>query len=176
MRAQLVSTPGNTANDAVHVLYADHHQWLVGWLRRRLGCTHGAADLAQDTFVRILGRMPEARSLREPRAYLSTIAQGLLVDMVRRQRLEAAYVEALAQQPEAVTPSPEMRLMLLETLAQIDRLLDGLADRARTAFLMSRLDGLDYRDIASQLGVSVSAVEKYMATAIRHCYLASHAA
>lgn len=176
MRARLVSTQGNTASHAVHVLYTDHHQWLVGWLRRRLGCAHGAADLAQDTFLRILGRAPEPRSLREPRAYLTTIAQGLLVDLVRRQRLEAAYADALAQQPEPVSPSPEVRLMLLETLVQIDLLLDGLADRVRTAFLMSRLEGLDYREIASQLGVSISAVEKYMATAIRHCYLITHAA
>ncbi|MDU5679729.1 sigma factor, partial [Pseudomonas aeruginosa] len=37
-------------HDAVSHLYQDHHGWLQGWLRRRLGCAENAADLAQDTF------------------------------------------------------------------------------------------------------------------------------
>ncbi|WP_049298462.1 sigma factor, partial [Pseudomonas aeruginosa] len=39
-------------HDAVSHLYQDHHGWLQGWLRRRLGCAENAADLAQDTFAR----------------------------------------------------------------------------------------------------------------------------
>ncbi|MGV8691768.1 sigma factor-like helix-turn-helix DNA-binding protein, partial [Pseudomonas aeruginosa] len=39
-------------------------------------------------------------------------------------------------------------------------------------FLLSRLEGLGYKEIAIRLGVSLSSVEKYMATAIRHCFLA----
>ncbi|WP_277422996.1 sigma factor, partial [Pseudomonas viridiflava] len=35
-------------------LYHDHHRWLNGWLRQRTDCPHNAADLAQDTFVRVL--------------------------------------------------------------------------------------------------------------------------
>jgi RNA polymerase sigma-70 factor (ECF subfamily) len=74
--------------------------------------------------------------------------------------------------PEAQVPSPEHQLILLETLAHIDALLDGLAPKVRTAFLLSRLEGLGYKEIAIRLGVSLSSVEKYMATAIRHCFLA----
>lgn len=43
----------------IALLYSDHHGWLVGWLRRRLGNPCDAADLDQDTFVRVLGR-PQA--------------------------------------------------------------------------------------------------------------------
>ncbi|WP_407058407.1 sigma factor [Zoogloea oleivorans] len=38
----------------VHALYSDHHAWLFGWLRKKLGCAHNAADVAQDTFLRIM--------------------------------------------------------------------------------------------------------------------------
>ncbi|MFR0690385.1 sigma factor [Enterobacterales bacterium AE_CKDN230030158-1A_HGKHYDSX7] len=60
---------------AVSELYQHHHGWLQGWLRRRLGCQEQAADLAQDTFTRLLGsrRVLEAR---EPRAYLTTGQKG----------------------------------------------------------------------------------------------------
>ena len=69
-------------------------------------------------------------------------------------------------------PSPESQLILLETLARVDALLDGLRPKVRMAFLLSRLEGLSYKQIAVRLGVSLASVEKYMASAIRHCYLA----
>ncbi|MNU05701.1 putative RNA polymerase sigma factor FecI [compost metagenome] len=55
----------------------------------------------------------------------------------------------------------------------MDALLDGLPPKVRTAFLLSRLDGLGYKEIAAQLGVSLRSVESYMAKAIRHCYFAT---
>jgi RNA polymerase sigma-70 factor (ECF subfamily) len=70
-------------------------------------------------------------------------------------------------------PSPEAQMILLETLAKVDALLDGLPPKVRTAFLLSRLDGLGYKEIAAQLGVSLRSVESYMAKAIRHCYFAT---
>ncbi|MDQ8023672.1 MAG: sigma-70 family RNA polymerase sigma factor [Moraxellaceae bacterium] len=153
----------------IESLYSDHHGWLLGWLRRKLGCAHNAADLAQDTFVRVLGRPADLHGLREPRAWLTTIAQGLVIDQTRRRALERAYLDTLALLPEAEHPSPETQLQFIEALARIDAMLDGLNPRARTAFLLSRLEGLSYPEIAAQLQVSLSSVEKYMATAIRHC-------
>ena len=66
----------------------------------------------------------------------------------------------------------QSQLILLETLARVDALLDGLRPKVRMAFLLSRLEGLSYKQIAVRLGVSLASVEKYMASAIRHCYLA----
>lgn len=154
--------------NAVTVLYSDHHGWLCNWLRRKLGCGHNAADLAQDTFVRLLAAR-NAAELHEPRAYLTTIARGLVIDHWRRQDLERAYLDAIAGLPLSQVPAPETRVLLLETLTRIDLLLDGLSSRVRHAFLLSRLEGLTYPEIAAQLDVSLSSVEKYMAAAIRHC-------
>lgn len=159
-------------NADIQALYLDHHAWLLNWLRRRLRHGDNAADLAQDTFVHILGKPERLQELRQPRAWLSTVAHGLLVDRVRRQRVERAYLQAIAHLPEAEVPSPETQLILLETLSRIDALLDGLPPKVRTAFLLSRLEGLGYKEIAERMGVSLSSVEKYMANAIRHCYLA----
>lgn len=158
------------AVDPVADLYRSHHGWLHGWLRRRLGCTHRAADLAHDTFVRLL-RPGALSELREPRAFLTTVAHGLMVNQLRRQDIERAYLEALAARPEPLAPSPEERALILETLQQIDTLLDRLPPRARAAFLLSQLEGLSYADIATRLEVSVSMVKKYMLQAITHCML-----
>ncbi len=135
------STPPAPHAD-IRALYIDHHAWLLGWLRKRLHYGDSAADLAQDTFVHILGKPERLQELRQPRAWLSTVAHGLLVDRVRRQRVERAYLEAIAHLPEAEVPSPESQLILLETLARVDALLDGLRPKVRMAFLLSRRDYL----------------------------------
>ncbi|MDX3906712.1 MAG: sigma-70 family RNA polymerase sigma factor [Pigmentiphaga sp.] len=159
-------------SDVVQALYSDHRSWLHQWLRRRLGCAEAAADLTQDTFVRLLSTRAQLGlpRLNEPRAYLTTIAHGLLVDFFRRAELERAWLADLASAPEPVQVSPETRLLVLETLLAIDRMLDGLPAKARTAWVLNRLDGLAHADIAARLGVSVSRVRQYLATAARHCY------
>ena len=86
---------GIPAVDVVHNLYASHHGWLRNWLRKRLGNTFDAADLAQDTFIRIIEarRKPGAQelTLHEPRAYLTTVARHVLCNHHRRQSLERAW-------------------------------------------------------------------------------------
>lgn len=157
-----------TSPDAIVELYADHHGWLQGWLRRKLGCSHQAADLAQDTFLRVLSRI-DRPALREPRAYLTTIAHGLLVNHWRRLEVERAWLDTLALQPAALAPSAEARALLLEALCELDALLDRLNPKARSAFLLAQLDGLGYGEIATRLGVSERMVKKYMAQAMLHC-------
>ncbi|WP_339490552.1 sigma-70 family RNA polymerase sigma factor [Pseudomonas sp. EL_65y_Pfl2_R95] len=155
----------------VQRLYSDHNGWLNRWLHQRLGCAHNAADLAQDTFVRLLNTPDNLATLRQPRAYLSTIAHGLMVNFWRRQSVERAYVDALAAQPEALAPSPEAREMIVETLLAIDAMLLRLPSNVRRAFLLSQLDGLTYAVIAQRLGVSERMVKKYMAQAMLHCLM-----
>lgn len=163
-----MSAADPSPTDALHSLYRHHHGWLHGWLRRRLGCAFDAADLAQDTFVRVLAR-DEAARIREPRAYLATIAHGLMVNHLRRRDLERAYLEALAQSPPATAPSPEARALVLEALCEIDAMLDALPAAVRRAFLLCQLEGLPHADIAARMGVSVSSVRQYIARALRHC-------
>lgn len=157
---------------SVSQLYGDHHPWLLRWLRGKLSCTDHAADLAQDTFVKLLATPDErTASLRAPRAYLTTVARRLLIDHYRRQSLEQAWLATLAQLPAPVTPSAEERLLILETLHQIDAMLDGLGARVRTAFLLSQLEGLAYADIAARLAISERTVKRYMVQALTQCIL-----
>ncbi|KPA91362.1 MULTISPECIES: sigma-70 family RNA polymerase sigma factor [Pseudomonas] len=155
----------------LHTLYRDHGSWLEGWLRRRMGNAWDAADLSQDTFLRVLSSAQPLVELREPRAFLLTIGKRLLSNFYTRRSLEQAYLEALAQLPEACVPSPEQRWVWLETLQALDELLDGMPAVVRRAFLWSQLEGLGYRQIAERLQVSERTVKRYMAQAYEHCLL-----
>lgn len=165
-----MSTVSPTHAIPLSTLYSEHHGWLYGWLRGKLGNRAEAADLAQDTFLRLLGKR-DAAPLREPRGYLATIARGLLIDRYRRQALEYAYLEALAQQAEPASISAETHAIIIETLLAVDRLLDRLGARTRTIFLLAQIEELSYMDISRRLGVSLPTVKKHLVRAYTECLL-----
>ena len=163
--------PTHFPEPSLHTLYRDHRSWLESWLRRRLGNAWDAADLSQDTFLRVLASAQPITQLQEPRAYLVTVGKRLLVNFHQRRSLEQAYLNALARLPEDCVPSPEQRWLLLETLQALDELLDGLPTAVRRAFLWSQLEGLGYHEIAERLQVSERTIKRYMAQAYEHCLL-----
>lgn len=163
----------NTANSVgFNTLYQEHHEWLVRWIARRTYSTDtdSAQDLAQDTFIRLLNKTSLYSEIRSPRAWLTKVAGNLVTDDIRRKILERNYVDFLESMPETAYFSSEEQFQLLRLLEQIDRLLSGLRPIEKTAFLMVRLDGLSYKEVAKQLDVSLSSIEKYIAKAMFECY------
>src|SRR3990167_683614 len=142
-----MSLPETDSIISLDVLYGTHRGWLHGWLRRSVGCSQQAADLVQDTFVRLLVRGQPINN-RAPRAYL----------------------EALAQVPESSYPSPEVRHEALQSLERIAQMLDGLKPAVRQAFLLYQLGEMSHAQVAQQLGVSSRTVERHVASALLHCY------
>lgn len=165
---------GSAKTTPLAEMYETHHGWLRSWLQRKTGCSSQAADMAQDTFLRILTsprNTARISDIREPRSFLTTIARRVWVDFVRRDALEKAWLEALQQQPEPAVISAEEQTLIIETLVRLDEMLEGLGEKVSQTFLLSHLEGLRYAEIASRLEVSVSSVKKYMATATEHCLL-----
>ncbi len=159
----------HASNQQIHNLYSEHHGWLQGWLHRKLGNRCDAADLAHDTFLRLLTRQVTKPLGSEPRALLTHIAKGLVIDRWRRQDLERAYLETIAQLPAAEVPSPETRLLILETLTRIEALLRELPAVTRDTFLLSQIEGLTYVQIAERLDVSLITVKRHMRAAFVAC-------
>jgi RNA polymerase sigma factor (sigma-70 family) len=152
-------------------LYRGNQAWLKGWLHSKLGCSYRAADLLHDTFMRLLVR-EEIIQVKEPKAFLTTVAKRVLIDYWRREQIEQAYQEALMLSPEAYAPDPEEQYVFLETLLAIDKLLDGLPVVVKRAFLYFQLDGLKQNEIAEKLNISLSTVKRYLVQAGVQCYFA----
>ncbi|MFT3965757.1 MAG: sigma-70 family RNA polymerase sigma factor [Sphingobium sp.] len=163
-----------TATAEIGALYAAHGDWLRGWLNRYTRCSHKAADLAQDAFCRLLERsatpLPKA-----PRGYLATIARRLVIDAARRDRVEAAYLDAHRVANEgSLVPAPDHLLEAVEDLSRVAEALETLPGRTRRAYLLFRLEGWSHAEIAAELGVSRSMVKQYVAKGYASCYAAVH--
>lgn len=151
--------------------FHEHHAWLLNRVQLRLRNVADAQDVAAETFAQVAGAGDTPHDLahvREPRAFLTTIAKRQVFQLWRRRDLELACLEALAIQAEALAPSAQERFEFLQALEQVAMALDGLPPKVQQAFLFSQLDGLGYIAIGQRLGVSANRVRQYMAQAFRH--------
>jgi RNA polymerase sigma-70 factor (ECF subfamily) len=155
----------------VENLYCDHHGWLLGWLRRRLGCAADAADLAQDTFVRLLagGSRQSFDNAAQARAYLRATAQNLCINLWRRREIERAWLETLAARPEEHTPSVERQVVVLQALEEISAMLHTLSPKAAKAFTLAVVCDMSDDEVGAELGISGRMVRKYVARAMLAC-------
>ncbi|WP_288408825.1 sigma-70 family RNA polymerase sigma factor [uncultured Herbaspirillum sp.] len=161
--------------EQVETLYRDHHRWLRGWLRHKLGCTEQAADLAHDTFLRLLSTRDVLTALNEPRAYLLTAARNLLIDRARRHRIRQSYLEQLERQIEAApellhAPSPETVLQAVQAIEALGRALLGVHAEAAQAFILHYVQGQRQEELAQHFGVSLRSVQGWLAQALVHCH------
>lgn len=121
--------------------------------------TEEASDLAQDVFLRLWEKQIEI----DPKAairLLYKMAGDMYVSKYRRRKLEMNYLDSLQDDKNDV--SPEELLKHKELFENYKRALANLSEKQRIVFLMSRMEGLKYTEIADRLGLSVKAVEKRM--------------
>ena len=151
--------------------FREHYDDLLRFLARRTGDIERAADVAQDTYIRLAAIAPDAAEIGNRRAYIYRVAGNLAIDAMRRDGREAAWLTG-DEPDEAIpdpAPSPERSAIGRDRLQRLEEVLDALPAKARLALLMFRVDGLSHREIADRLGVSESMVAKYIGQALRHC-------
>jgi RNA polymerase sigma factor (sigma-70 family) len=153
------------------VLFNEHAPALRRFLASRVACDATAADLTQETFTR-LARLPDPGVIENVRTYLFRIATNLATDHLRARRRRQLSSSDPEEAPLALPDSastPETALLAKQELAVVLRALGELSPLCRHIFALNRFDGLSHRDIADQLGICVSTVEKNMARALNHC-------
>ena len=136
---------------------------LVGYFRRRVREQDDVHDLVQDVFVRLSARSGD-REIENLRGYVFQVAASVLADRSRRRtvRDHDAHVELDPESADARDLGPDRIVAGREALQAALTVVAQMPERTRTVFVLRRLEGLSYRDIADRLGVSVSAVEKHM--------------
>jgi RNA polymerase sigma-70 factor (ECF subfamily) len=144
-----------------------HERAIRSWLARR---THDLDidDIVQEMYAR-LAALDDAEKISNPRQYASQTAISIALNLVRHARVVPmiAIGEFEGLELASLEPSAEEIVSSQEELRQLENTLAELPDTCRTAFLLRRVEGLSQKEVAEKLGVSIKAVEKYMARSIR---------
>jgi RNA polymerase sigma factor (sigma-70 family) len=150
-------------------LFAQFKLPLEKYFRKRVYNQNEVEDLVQDVFFRLTSRADNA-DLERPEAFIFQIAANLLRDKARREATKRAFTKQLSDQNENAFEeiSPERVLLGKEKVVALKNALNELPERTRTVFLLHRFEEFKYREIAQQLGISMSSVEKHMMDAIKH--------
>ena len=161
-----------TSNKFFQLLFQDNYESLVRFLSSKVRDSEEAQDLAQDAFYKVM-KVENAEELEHARAYLFQTASNLALNRIRRQKHHDSYkrgVESTANpERDGMIASPERAAAARQQLLQVEKALNGLPKKCRRAFLLHRTRHMTYQQIADELGVSLSTVEKYMIRALEQC-------
>lgn len=151
---------------ALHAALIEHRGRLLRFLAAR-GAGDEAEDVLQDLWQK-LAAAPE-RPVADPVSYLFRAAENHMRDIrraaVSRDRRQLDWHEA-GDRPEDA-PAGERALIAREQLARVEAALAKLGARVEHCFRRYRLDGVGQADIARELGISLSSVEKDLTKAYR---------
>lgn len=155
---------------SLSLLYKRHRNELLAFLTRKVRCRETARDLTQDTFVRLLHS--EHGHVGNIRAFLYRIATNLSIDHARRTQVRGVNDEQ-ALEHLLTDATPERSAVASNTLAHLERLIDGLPSPTREVFLLARVEQLGYKEIAQRLGLNERAVERHLNKALQQCAAAA---
>ena len=137
---------------------------LLRAIRRATRNRGDAEDLLHSAFLK-LADYRKRNEVRNPTAFLVRTAVNLAVDDARRRQVRNETSADVLIEISADEPLQSEALAARERLKRVEEGLNRLSPRTREIFLMHRIDGLKYREIAERLGITVSAVEKHIAKA-----------
>lgn len=152
-----------------------YHRELLNFLTRQVNDRHTAADLTQESFVRVLNVQSSGEVVLDVRALLYRTARNLVIDQHRRAAVRRHDdLDAIAEDQHPAAPQhlqPEEALASQQVMRAYLVTIESLPQRCREAFLLHVFDDLGNAQIAKRMGISVSMVEKHVVRGMVACKL-----
>ena len=145
--------------------YLEHIQHASNFAYYKCGDKDNALDLVQDAFSKIWENCSKI-DFTKAKTYLFTTVNNLFLNKVKHNKVVLEYAKA-APYMDITNESPEYLLEEEEFKHKLEKTISLLTDAQREVFLLNRIDGKKYREIAEMLGVSQKAVEKRMSAALK---------
>ena len=160
-------SPPAEGDDGFDRFLREHHAALIAFLARRAG-DEDAKDIAQEAMVRLMRYRAQPADQLRPLMY--RIALNVLNDRGRRDSTRQASAHVSLDQDflglASSEPSHDQRIAYEQELALVRAAILQLPERCRQVYLLNRIEGMSYSQIASHCGISVKAVEKHIGKAL----------
>lgn len=161
---------GNSrGTDYIEALYLEHRSGLILHIQSMVREPEIAEELLHEVFIRIT-RMPALDTIRQIRPFLYKIASNLALDHIRaRQRAPQTESDELLLEFEADEPAQLEQLVYARRVELLNKAIEELPPRAREALVLARLQEKTLKQVASELNVSQTMVEKHLRNALKKC-------
>lgn len=162
----------DSSREFVAAMEKDHGRALRRFLASRMrSAAADVPDLVQEVFLRLL-RIADHESIRNPRAYLYTIASHVLHQYTLRQAVTAqpdAFMDISAEIEASIDDDPAETAQLEQRFEALGHGLEQLSPRAYATLIMYRCEGATLEQIGERLGVSRIMAKKYLMKAMTYC-------
>jgi RNA polymerase sigma-70 factor (ECF subfamily) len=138
--------------------FKSHAKGLRNYLYYKFGNENQAEDITQEAFIKLWQNCADV-PIEKAKSYIYTIANNASLNVIAHQKVVLNYAKNVPNK-EATNESPEYLLEEDEFKTKLLSAIQNLNETQRVAFLMHRIDGKKYAEIAAELEISVKAVEK----------------
>ena len=144
-------------------IFSTHSKTVFNYIYYKFGNEVKAYDVVQEAFIKLWENCSKVAP-DKAKAYVYTIANNLYLNVIKAEKVRLKY----APDTNAVVhESPDFLMEEQEYKEKLERVLQALPENQRTTFLLNRIDGKKYSEIAEMEGVSVKAIEKRMHLALK---------
>ncbi|ASV29339.1 RNA polymerase sigma factor [Maribacter cobaltidurans] len=144
-------------------LFNANSKTVFNYIYYKFGNEEKAHDAVQEAFVKLWENCAKVTP-EKAKSYLYTVANNLYLNVIKAEKVRLKYADKLLK---TTNESPEFLMEENEFKAKLDNALNNLPDNQRSTFLLNRIDGKKYAEIAEMEGVSVKAIEKRMHLALK---------
>jgi RNA polymerase sigma factor (sigma-70 family) len=152
-------------------VFVEHQSALKRFIAKFLARPQDVEDIAQETYLRAFDAERGGEALRAPKAFLFRVAKNVaLNELTRKSRMLTDYIEdSISPDVVGKDDSAEDRVLAQEKLAIFCSAVSTLPMQCRRAFLMRKVYGFSHQEISVRMGISVSTVEKHVASGLLRC-------
>ncbi len=159
-----MSTPTHVCEEKEYSrIFQDHSRTIYNYIYYKFGNMEKANDAVQEAFVKLWENCAKVAP-EKAKSFLYTVANNTYLNVIKAEKVRLKYADSSLK---TTNESPEFLMEESEFKSKLDRALNDLPDNQRTTFLLNRIDGKKYAEIAEMEGVSVKAIEKRMHLALK---------
>lgn len=144
-------------------VFTANSKTVFNYIYYKFGNEEKANDAVQEAFVKLWENCAKVTP-EKAKAYVYTIANNLSLNVIKAEKVRLKYADRVN---DRTNESPEFLMEEKEYKEKLDNALNSLPENQRTTFLLNRIDGKKYAEIAEMEGVSIKAIEKRMHLALK---------
>jgi RNA polymerase sigma-70 factor (ECF subfamily) len=155
------------SQEAFEILFKEHYSGLCGYARKYVFDLDQAEEIVQDLFFNLWKKKNNLFIDTSIEAYLFRAVRNACLNYLKHQKVKQYHADTIKKNPSAGHSDMANPMEILELQTKIDEAVESLPPERQKIFRLSRYEGLKYKEIADQLGLSVKTVEAQMGKALK---------